>query len=70
MAATGISFFFEEDKVEILRNAADEEYRTTSSYIQLLFDDHIKEVESGKIAPKPVTLPAPKKKRVFKRRKK
>ncbi len=68
MTARGISFFYEEEKVKILKDAAEDDDRTTSSYLQIVLDEHIKETEGQTgvmIAP---TTIVPKKKLIKKRR--
>lgn len=61
MGATGISFFYDEEKVKILQEEAKADDRTTSSYIQQIFAEHIKEANG-------VQNPVQMKKRVIKKR--
>ena len=47
MASTGISFFYEKDKANILKAAAKaDDGRTTSSYIQKVLQEHIDKVST------------------------
>lgn len=58
MSAIGISFWYSEEKINMLKSAAKEDDRTTSNYIQLVLENHIKNREINPI----------KKKRTFKRK--
>lgn len=51
MAVTGISFFYDEEKVNILKKAAASDDRTTSSYLQIILQKHIDKVVGGDSLP-------------------
>jgi hypothetical protein len=60
MAAVGISFYYDEEKVKLIKEAAKEDGRTPSNYIQILL---AKKIEADKT---PITIK--KKKRILRRK--